>query len=169
MQEGCCERAPSGKHFCHTLSDFRNRSTIFQDPVGRQHTLSVSQPRAVVYHCSLPREKSRFVRTFVEKPWAKVAVLMKLPPAWRRKLLTDFLANTATTSREGARACGRKEITVRYWLAKFRNGECTLEDARRSGRPKLLNSKAKKVIRDHLTRSTRATIASATASVQKVV
>ena len=45
----------------------------------------------------------------------------------------------------------------------------SLEDARRSGRPKLLNSKAKKVIRDHLTRNTRATIASAAASVQKVV
>ena len=94
---------------------------------------------------------------------------MKLPPAWRRKLLTEFLANTVITVREGARVCGRKETTVRYWLAKFRNGECTLEDARRSGRPKLLNSKAKKVIRDHLTRNTRATIASAAASVQKVV
>lgn len=94
---------------------------------------------------------------------------MKSAPAWRSKLLAAFLANSAITAREGSRVCGRKQTTVRYWLAKFRNGERTLEDARRSGRPRLLNSKAKKVIRDHLTRSKRATIASATAGVQKVV
>jgi len=99
----------------------------------------------------------------------KIVFGMKAPPTWRAKLLGAYLANNSITIAQASRTCNTPASTVRLWLGKFKRGDHCLEDAPRSGRPKLLDSKAKKAIICHLSRSKHATIASATARVQKFI
>lgn len=94
---------------------------------------------------------------------------MTASPAWRHKLFEAYLANTSITVAAASRLCKTPESTVRLWLKRFRASEYRLEDAPRAGRRRVLDSKAKKAIRNHLTRNQHATISSATQRVQGIV